>query len=421
MSIYSALDRRAREWGAKAASYNPRRVVYPFQKGVPVASEWNTNRAIKHGLKASAFVFICIGRIMQMVGSVPAVLMKRKGEEWVPDYKDERVLRIEYPNPHQTRREVMSLAAAHLCLGGNSLFAWYGGKPKGRGAPKELWAESPANVEPIPDPIDFISGYKYGPNPADVWDAAEILHIKYLPDPANRYWGMGPLQALAREVDADVGRVNYDYRTVNHPVPEGILVDKAIEDETQLEMVRDAVGKQWNSAGGEALPMVLGGEVTWQALGITPDKMKILENRAFTRDNIALAFGFDPAHFARDKKFDNAKVADKAAWKGAGVPVAEVLFEGFNIAMIPPERRADEYLAPDWSAIPALKEDLGDLLESHEKAIRSYIPPNVSFELHGLRVPPQPGGDKPFIAANLVRPPDEEDDEEREAEKRNPL
>ena len=184
-------------------------------------NEWETERAIKHGLKASTYVYACINAIARAVSSVPwYVYEQKKVGEWevVQNHPLEKL--IDKPTPFHSRKDLMTGMVQHLYLGGNSIFS----KVRGGGTITELWQLPPDAIKVFASRQNYISHYEYNKEGVKRRiEQKDILHNKFL-DPSNPYWGISPLQAGARLVDSDIEAVKFQKVSLqNRAITDGIF------------------------------------------------------------------------------------------------------------------------------------------------------------------------------------------------------
>jgi phage portal protein BeeE len=86
-------------------------------------------------------------------------------------------------------------ANQHLELTGETF--WVVNRENALGIPTSLWYVSPARMEPIPDPDDYLVGWVYtGPNGEQVPLRRDEVILEKLPDPLDPFRGLGPVASL---------------------------------------------------------------------------------------------------------------------------------------------------------------------------------------------------------------------------------
>jgi HK97 family phage portal protein len=153
--------------------------------GTPVWNDWRTDRAIKHGLQASAVVYSCVRKLATSAASVPWRVEERQANgKWVPVQDHPIEMLLSHPNPFMSRQDLIERLTQHLNLGGNGI--WH--MIVQNGVPVELWPLSPDRTKPVPAPRKYISHYEYdiGGGVKKKLPAKEIVHFQFA-DPANPY------------------------------------------------------------------------------------------------------------------------------------------------------------------------------------------------------------------------------------------
>lgn len=160
------------------------------------------------------------------------------------------------------------------------------------GIPEQLWILPAQHVRIVPSKEFFIKGYLYGRDPYDMqkFEPDQIIHMKYA-NPADMFYGVGPLSAAALAVDSHQGMSTHEYTLLqNYAVPPGALAtDEQLQD-TQVEKLK----KEWNAAyrgPNKAGKMaILQGGLKFQPIALSPRDMGFLMGRKLTREEIAAVF-----------------------------------------------------------------------------------------------------------------------------------
>ncbi len=136
------------------------------------------------------------------------------------------------PNQFQTLFEFIEASQQHIDLTGECF--WVLDNSNGQASfPTSMWVVSPARMEVIPSPSDYIQGYVYhGPSGEKIpLDMSQVIHTK-MANPLDPYRGVGPIQAVLAKIDgmryADEYNRNF---FLNGASPDGIIqVDKRLSD-----------------------------------------------------------------------------------------------------------------------------------------------------------------------------------------------
>jgi HK97 family phage portal protein len=139
---------------------------------------------------------------------------------------------IRSPNPFQTTFEFLEASQQHIDLTGECF--WILDNSHGQASfPTNMWLVSPAKMDVIPSPENYIQGYVYnGPSGEKIpLDLTQVIHTK-MANPLDPYRGIGPIQAVLAKIDgmryADEYNRNF---FLNNAAPDGIIqVDKRLSD-----------------------------------------------------------------------------------------------------------------------------------------------------------------------------------------------
>ena len=383
-------------------------VIPLSSRGRPIVTNWTEAKAVRDGLKSSVWVFACIYRIAKAVASVPWYVERRiRGDEdeWEP-VRGRHPLAdlINRPNPFWSRQDLFERWVFHLMLGGNGLLT----KIRARGVPRELWLISPDFLKPIPVEGDIVEDYEFSPPGGaaqrELIPAGDVVHVMFA-DPANPFWGLSPLQVLARTVDTDVAAEEWQLSALrNHAVPSGVLVfGKSLSPDQKTELEERVAERRSGPANARKTLILSGREATYHQLGLSPVEMDFLNSRKATKEQICAVFQVPPPLVGI---YENATLANMNAsrlifWEETIIPLVVDFQEALNRG-VSPEFGDDVRLAPDFTRVPALRE----LLVSLAATAKDFFAMGVPFE-HinarlGLGFDPFPGWETSWIPSGLV-------------------
>ena len=340
-------------------------LLTPYQSTKPAWSEWTTEKANQHGLKASAVVYACVRKLSTAAASVPWKVEQRKGDKWVPVPNHPIEMLLSHPNPFMTRQDLIERLTQHLNLGGNGI--WH--TVTNKGVPVELWPLMPDRVTPVPAPRKYISHYEYdlGGGESKRLTPKEIIHFQFA-DPSNPYWGISPLQAVAKVVDTDVEAVAWNKVSLqNRAVPDGVfMVNAPNATNQQWEEARAQVRRRYLEKGRE--PWVVF-NVDYKQMSLSPVEMDFLNSRKFAREEIASVFGVLPILIgAMDgTTYNNIHVAKRIFWEDTIIPFLDDVRDSLKLTLLPyfdptanDNTVPDEYrIVYDLSNIAALQDNYG--------------------------------------------------------------
>lgn len=396
----------------KAVSRTPRqKSVTPGQlmglgaTGVPQWREWSTETAVREGYKASHWIYAAISQIASAVASVPWVAVQGEGDDR-EDLEDHPLTRLlESPNPYVAGSEMMERLTAHMYLGGNACLTKI--RPRRGGAPEELWSVMPDRVSPVPAQRGFLEYYEAcaadGRRLPDI-KPKDMCHLMFV-DPANDYWGLSPLQAVARQVDTDVEAMRWNKVSLEHKaVPDGILSTEGTLDDEQYERMREQVrAKSGSDNAREALILEAG--LGWQQMSLSPAEMDFIESRKMTREDILAVFGVPPAKLGIVQSATQSDVEAMRSqfWQDTVVPFLRKIETGFNLHLAP-EYGPDVSVRPILTEVQELKSAYQDRILDASRLFYMGVPVaeiNRVLEL-GLDESALPTGKESFVPSEVV-------------------
>lgn len=194
------------------------------------------------------------------------------------------------PNAFFTRQELVETLQQHIDLTGEGWLV-IARNPRSP-IPLELWPVRPDRIQPVPDPVDFISGYMYtGPDGREIALRVEdVIQIR-MPNPLDPYRGMGPVQSVMTEIDA--ARYSAEWNRnffLNSAEPGGIIeVPNGLQDRDFNEL-RDRWNEQHKGvANAHRVAILEHGK--WVDRKLTQRDMQFAELRTVSRDVMREAFG----------------------------------------------------------------------------------------------------------------------------------
>lgn len=237
--------------------------------------QWSTISALTYlseGFQRCAPVNACITAIMDAIAALP-IDIEVDGED-VEDHPLEALLA--HPNPMMSGTEFIETLVAQYLITGNA----YVEVIEAGGAPKEMWLYAPyyTTIErPRAGFIPIAFVYDTGvPDQRRVWPVdgitadCDLLHLKTI-NPASPWYGLSPMTACAIQVDQFNGGSEWNMRTLqNAGVPSGALMMKGALTEGQMGKLKDDLNEKFMGAANARRPLILGGDMTWQQLSMTP-------------------------------------------------------------------------------------------------------------------------------------------------------
>jgi HK97 family phage portal protein len=394
----------------------------------PLWTDWSFAEAIKNGYKDSTLVYVAAGAAALAAASVPWIAETRSSatEPWepAPGHPLEELMRR--PNPRTSSQELNERIVLHMNLAGNGLVRkiLISRTLDNASAPvvREIWNLSPEGVKPIPDRVQFISGYEFSAGGTrKILKALEIVHFM-LPDPGNPYWGLAPLEAISKTVDTDRESVDWNMVSMqNRAVADGVFSSTEPMTTQQYEDYREMIWEQHQGSGGQPHgPWVLGGGFQWNEMSRSPVEMDFIESMKFNREMVLSGYHVPPvmAGFFDNATLANAAESRRLFWVDFIVPFLERMTNVWNRNLVPHFGNAEVLrLQPDLSDVDALRENVFEQSRIFTVLTKAGVPYNEASTKSGLDLEQQPdGGDIPFgiTPTSTSTAPATDDDEEEE-------
>ncbi|MDX3643240.1 phage portal protein [Streptomyces sp. MB09-02B] len=219
----------------------------------------------------------------------------RKAPSGLPEDREEvtshAILDLwEKPNRFFTRQELVETVQQHIDLTGEGWLV-IGRNPRSP-MPLELWPVRPDRIQPVPHPVDFISGYLYtGPDGQEIALRVEdVIQIR-MPNPLDPYRGMGPVQSILTELDASRYSAEWNRNFfMNSAEPGGIIELPSVLSDPEWDQLQARWNEQHKGvANAHRVAFIEHG--TWKDRKYTQRDMQFAELRQVSRDVIREAFG----------------------------------------------------------------------------------------------------------------------------------
>ncbi|MDG4535318.1 phage portal protein [Streptomyces sp. AV19] len=279
------------------------------------------------------------------------------------------------PNGFYTRQENVEIIQQHVDLTGEGW--WVIARNPRSPLPLELWPVRPDRMQPVPHPIDFLSGYMYtGPGGEQIALRTEDVIQLRMPNPLDPYRGMGPVQAILSDLDS--ARYSAEWNRnffLNGAEPGGIIqVDKRLSDDEFDELTA-----RWNEqhkgiANAHRVAVIEQGQ--WVDRKLSQRDMQFAELRSVSRDVIREAFGIPKFALGDVDDVNRATAEASKAWfaEYLTVPRLERIKGALNNDLLPLYGPSARELEFDYcSPVPADSEAENAALVAKATAAQALI------------------------------------------------
>lgn len=196
------------------------------------------------------------------------------------------------PNNFFTGQEFVETFQQHLDLVGEAWWVVYR-VGRGKGLPLEMWPVRPDRMEPVRHPTKYITGYTYtSPDGEKVpLELGEVIFIR-MPNPADIYRGMGPVQTLLTDLDSARHSAEWNRNFFrNSARPGGVIEVPTSLSDPDFNRLRD----RWNEShrGVSAAHRVAFLEHgSFKPISFNMKEMQFTELRSLSSEIIREAFRF---------------------------------------------------------------------------------------------------------------------------------
>ena len=355
------------------------------------------NITIDGALQVST-VWACVNLLVETISSLPLMVYATDKDGNRTTMRGERLFTVlhDSPNRRQTSQEFWEQMLLNFFLRGNA-YAQIKRDPSG-----EVLAMWPLSA----DQIEVVKGddgsiiYKYYINTdIIIFLESDILHIR---GPGNGIVGMSRLDYMRSSVGLAVGAQDQMTKTLKKDARRpGILMSNEVLSPEQRTKLKQNFGDI--ASGGERELYILEAEFKFEALGMSPADIQLLENRQFAVQDLARWFGVP-----------SVLINDTGETTALGSSVAQII-DGFHRLTLRPQlsrleqamkkrvlspRQRSQGVCVEFNLDALLRASLLDRMEIYAKGAQNGITTrNESRKRENL--PPLPGGDMLTAQSNL--------------------
>ncbi len=235
------------------------------------------------------WLFATVDRIASSVASVDWKLFRavRPGE--FREVESHRLLDLwRKPNPFYSEEEFVEVSAQHQDLAGETYWLLL------RNASRlivEMWPVRPDRMKPIPSRDRYLAGYIYTVGSEQIPLEPEDVIFMRRPSPLDPYRGLGPVQSLMADIEADRSASQWMRNFFrNSAEPGGVIqFDEEMTDDAFNRLVSRWKEQHQGVANAHRVAVIEKGK--WVDRKITQREMQFEQIRKFGRDIVLGAFG----------------------------------------------------------------------------------------------------------------------------------
>ena len=353
---------------------------YIKHDSTPSWSTVNREKALTEGFDANLFVHRCIRKRMVAAASVPFEAQRWNASQrtWQAEPSSPLQTLLSQPNPNHSLSQFLEIATGQLDATGEFLAHIVRGG-RGGNLPLELWPLQVDQLEPVHklqgDPR-YVTHYR--PSIGEDIPAEDVLHVVYT-HPNNRMHGASPLLAGGMSIDVDNEAAAMQKVSMqNRGVPDGLFILEGDEiGQEEYEQARKQVREQYSGRDNFRAPWVVA-HAKWQQTSLTPVELDMTQTRGMTAKQICAAFGVPHVLVGagEDPTYSNYETARAVWWQDEMVPFL-TMFSAQLASALAPAFGGYWRISPDFSDVPALRENMEEKLAAAERMQRLGIPLSV--------------------------------------------
>lgn len=340
------------------------RVIPTWKAATPLGRPDDYAKFLDEGYRQNLIVAACIWEIVTSASEpeLKVYRVRKDGtEEEVADPNHPLNRLITSPNPEHSRYQLLEVLLTAQQATGN----WFLRKIRSSaGIVVALWPIPAHEIKIKVGASGWVDSYVWTPaggTPIPI-PAEDIVHDPLHHDPLNELWGLSPIAVLARHVDLD--NMATDYLRAffkNDGTPAGLLKFKTKVDPSERRRVKELWGAEHSGGAGWHTVSVLDADVSYEALGASPEKLRLNSVWEQTETRICSAFGVPPILIGtlvglNRSTFSNYKEARTSFWQETLAPLYQRFAERWTKG-IAAEFGPEYVIRFDLSKIAALQED----------------------------------------------------------------
>ena len=192
-------------------------------------------------------------------------------------------------NPFWTGQELIEYTQMWVDLAGEAFWVVNRG---GRGWPEEIWPVPPNRMRVVASKGAYLTGYVYEFEGERVPLAVDrVIHFR-LPNPYNMYRGLGPVQAMAVDLDSESYAAQWNKNFfLNSARPDGVLQIEGTVTDEEYQRLRSEWSQHHQGVGQAHRVAILEGGMSYKQIQLSQQEMSFIEQRKLNRDAILGVYG----------------------------------------------------------------------------------------------------------------------------------
>ncbi len=365
--------------------------------------EWTADTAQRDGLEASPWVYACIKSYTDAIQSIELKVQvwDEEADQWINDNKHELNDILDQPNPRMSGKIVLTRNLADILLSGNFINTIIDSDTD-KNRTLEYWPIPSDNVQPIPDEIALIRGYRFskwgfltggsrvlGSDTGAELDAEFVVHGQLI-DPRNPVWGLSPLKAAALIIDTEVASQQWNRSMLkNRAIGSGAYITDQFLSTEQYNIIRKQILDQHQGPDNAYQPWLLSGGAKWSDFSKSAIDMDFANLKKMSAKEICACLKVAPplVGLSEDATLANLTEYKKMFWQDAIIPHVTVILDAWNRQWIWPRHGNAVRIWYDTANVIALQDSRSDRIKDAKEMFDMMVPVEVLNRLFDLGIP----------------------------------
>lgn len=334
-----------------------------FQVGQPVyrAKASESRDKFAEGSMQAVVAYAAVRMIAKSFASVNWHVMRRMTDGKMKEVAAPELMRLwANPNPMMSGAQLREMWATHYAIHGEGPLE----RVLVNAKPYQLYNMEPERIGVVPGANGMPQAYEYkgasggtcrfAVNP--VTGDSDIRFIKAA-NPVEPWRGLAPTWVAGKAIDANNAGAEWNAALLqNAAQPSGALkVKQGNLTKDQRDRLKQDLEDRYQGPRHARRPMVLEGDLEWQAFSMTPVEMDWIEGNRETARSIALCYGVPPMLLGipGDNTYSNYREARLAFFDDTIIPLLLMFADEMNVWLVPKFGEGIK-LCPDLDSIEAL-------------------------------------------------------------------
>ena len=337
-------------------SATTRAIVNRVSVNDPVWTKKDYEEMAEAGYKLNGWVYAAVDAIAKSAKGIPYKLERVASNGETRQVEDHEILDLlSRPNNEQGQGEFIESVISYWMISGNS----YIERVPTDGEPRELHTLRPDRMTVVPNKKNRIGGYEYKVNGNTVkFDAEDILHLKLF-NPTDDWYGMSPLESVARTVDQHNAATKWNTALLqNFGKVSGAFISEGRLNDKQFDRLKEELRDEYGGDGEAGKLALLEGSLDFKKLMMNPTDLDWLEGMKEAGKLIHGAYGVpgEITGIGKGATYENRREAKKALYTETVLPLVDHFVDELN-NWLTPQFSENLRITYDRQDIPALREE----------------------------------------------------------------